>query len=671
MTKTNYQNSKKRVIIFSMMIFWLMPFRSFSQNSNCIDLRDLNASNIHCTYGTFGNPFCNNGVMNGRHTVITQPGIDPRTNGGLNMIPLGETYSIKLGNECIGAEAESISCDIIVDTNDFDLLILKYAAVMENPNHSPSGQPKFRFDILNVQNEAIDPNCLSAEFVANASLGWHTNGLILWKDWTNVGVDVSDYHGETIRVRLTTYDCAHGGHFGYAYFVLSCGNKSMEVCGDTEEYTYWAPDGFTYEWHWMDDISHTISTNQAVSVPVGSNRTLVCHVSFIGNPDCGFDICSHPEYMYPISGFVAQNTECPQTFDFINMSGVSNDGIHPNGSGNLCENVFWDFGDGQSSYDTSPTHTYDLPGDYTVMMISGIHGFDCADTSYHIVTVPPNTLIDTLSCETFFWNGNTYTESGTYSHVFSSSHGCDSLVTMNVTIKKGVTNYIEDMGCDEYVWNNVKYDVSGLYEQILPNQFGCDSIVTLDLDMGYTPRFQIVGNDAPIAGTEEAYTLYPYNIELLNPLSSLDSVCWTLGDHNGFDLQPVGNGSSANLYLYAYALDSIEITAKVYNRCGVEEHSFWFHTSYYGVAENEKPSLFNIFPNPNNGEFKLRLHNVDGEVDIIIFNYMGVAIMEKEIKSEPTTKYFDIDLKGYPNGVYIVEVNYEGKSYKEKCLLIQ
>ena len=124
-----------------------IPIDLYAQSSNCIDLSNLNASYIHCTYGNFYNPYVNNGVINGRHTVITQQGIDPETNGGLQMIPQGEAYSIRLGNSNVGAEAESISCDILVDTNNFDLLILKYAAVMEDPGHIPSHQPRFKFDI--------------------------------------------------------------------------------------------------------------------------------------------------------------------------------------------------------------------------------------------------------------------------------------------------------------------------------------------------------------------------------------------------------------------------------------------------------------------------------------------------------------------------------------------
>lgn len=213
-------------LTLSAILLLSVSFGAYAQSDNCIDLSDLSAPYIHCTWGNYSNPYLHDGIANGRHTVITQQGTDPKTDGGLQTIPDGERYSVRLGNSRAGGQAESITCDILVDTNDFDLLILKYAAVMENPLHEPEEQPRFKFDILNMQDEPIDPDCLSADFVADYALGWNGNYHLLWKDWTSVGADISNYHGDTIRVRLTTYDCAATGHFGYAYFVLSCGEKN-------------------------------------------------------------------------------------------------------------------------------------------------------------------------------------------------------------------------------------------------------------------------------------------------------------------------------------------------------------------------------------------------------------------------------------------------------------
>ena len=93
---------------------WAQHHAAVNRLDNCIDLTDLNAPYIHCTYGTFSNPYANDGIAPGRHTVITQQAIDSITCSylcvlHLDKIPPNETYSVKLGNSDAGARAESIA----------------------------------------------------------------------------------------------------------------------------------------------------------------------------------------------------------------------------------------------------------------------------------------------------------------------------------------------------------------------------------------------------------------------------------------------------------------------------------------------------------------------------------------------------------------------------------
>ena len=45
---------------------------------------------------------------------------------------------------------------------------------------------------------------------------------VVYKPWSSVGLDLSGYIGQNVTLRFTTYDCALGGHFGYAYIDGSC-----------------------------------------------------------------------------------------------------------------------------------------------------------------------------------------------------------------------------------------------------------------------------------------------------------------------------------------------------------------------------------------------------------------------------------------------------------------
>mgnify|MGYP003291613207 CR=1 FL=1 len=177
-------------------------------------------------------------------------------------IPDGVTYSIKLGNTKPG-ESESISYTFTVDTNTANIILLKYAAIMEQPGHESSNQPRFDLQIIDENQQIIDSTCGQAQFIASSDLDWHLfqyrtaenivnnhpeyfEHQVLWKDWTDVGLNITQYHGQTITIRLTTRDCGHSYHFGYGYFHIGCLKQGLmiEKCGNTDTNTFIAPTGF-------------------------------------------------------------------------------------------------------------------------------------------------------------------------------------------------------------------------------------------------------------------------------------------------------------------------------------------------------------------------------------------------------------------------------------------
>ena len=85
------------------------------------------------------------------------------------------------------------------------------------------------------------------------------------------------------------------------------------------------------------------------------------------------------------------------------------------------------------------------------------------------------------ACDQYVWNGKTYTESGMYIDTIPSSLGCDSIVTMHLTINNSTTIEQTITACDSYAWNGETYTQSGEYVYTTTAANGCDSIVTLHL----------------------------------------------------------------------------------------------------------------------------------------------------------------------------------------------
>lgn len=91
---------------------------------------------------------------------------------------------------------------------------------------------------------------------------------------------------------------------------------------------------------------------------------------------------------------------------------------------------------------------------------------------------------DTIcNSEVFTWNGITYNKSGSYTQFFKSQYGCDSIVTLNLTVAEVYDIHLYDTICDNdvYTWNGITYSKSGSYTQFFKSQYGCDSTVTVHL----------------------------------------------------------------------------------------------------------------------------------------------------------------------------------------------
>lgn len=87
------------------------------------------------------------------------------------------------------------------------------------------------------------------------------------------------------------------------------------------------------------------------------------------------------------------------------------------------------------------------------------------------------------ACDSYTFGAETYYTSGTYFQTIPNVNGCDSSITIELTINHPTSNNIIDTACNEYTINNITYTNSGLYTQIINNSFGCDSLIFIDLTL--------------------------------------------------------------------------------------------------------------------------------------------------------------------------------------------
>ena len=111
------------------------------------------------------------------------------------------------------------------------------------------------------------------------------------------------------------------------------------------------------------------------------------------------------------------------------------------------------------------------------------------------LTVCAGTAI-TLSgsgANTYSWNNNVSngvgfipTVSNEYVVTGADVNGCLGTDTVNVTVNNTSTSTLTETALDSYTLNSQTYTQSGTYTQVIPNAAGCDSTITLNLSLSFT-----------------------------------------------------------------------------------------------------------------------------------------------------------------------------------------
>lgn len=133
---------------------------------------------------------------------------------------------------------------------------------------------------------------------------------------------------------------------------------------------------------------------------------------------------------------------------------------------------------------TFGTQTLSSSGTYQETFI-GNNGCDSTVTlQLAVVTSFSENLSETI-CEggSYTVGNNTYTESGVYENTLISSSGCDSIVTLSLSVEENISVLVNETICEgeEYIFNGENLTETGVYTETLTTTTGCDSTVSINL----------------------------------------------------------------------------------------------------------------------------------------------------------------------------------------------
>ena len=220
---------------------------------------------------------------------------------------------------------------------------------------------------------------------------------------------------------------------------------------------------------------------------------------------------------------------------------------------------------GASSYAWSNTSsnasiTVSNAGNYSV---TGTDANGCSNTASKTVTVNPtyNVALTHNMCEGESYNfyGQNITAAGTYTHTLQTVNGCDSVLTLvvtlealpptaitgNTTLCEGETTSLVATGGVSYAWSNggtsnsTTVNQSGVYTVTATNTEGCSATANVTVTVNPLPTITIGGNTTVCAGNSTMLTA-----------SGANSYSWSTGDNtasvtiNAFGVYTVTGTSS-------------------------------------------------------------------------------------------------------------------------------
>ncbi|MDC0231622.1 hypothetical protein OAK19_06610, partial [Aureispira] len=256
---------------------------------------------------------------------------------------------------------------------------------------------------------------------------------------------------------------------------------------------------------WIDGNTYTASNNTATHTLINAAGcdTVVTLDLTINNSNAGTSSATACDsYDWDGVTYTASGT---YTNTYTNASGC--DSVHTlaltinNAATGIdvitaCDSYTWIDGNTYTASNNTATHT-----------ITSAGGCDTVVTLDLTINNSTSNSSTETACDSFTWsvNGQTYAMSGTYTDVSTNAAGCAHTETLNLTINNSTSATSAETACDSYTWavNGQTYTVSGTYIDVSTNTVGCGHIETLNLTINNSPTASTASTDASSIGASD------------------------------------------------------------------------------------------------------------------------------------------------------------------------
>ena len=301
-------------------------------------------------------------------------------------------------------------------------------------------------------------------------------------------------------------------------------------------------------------------------------------------------------------------------------------------------------------------------GAYT-QNLQTVNGCDSIVTLTLSVNPIENTTLSAAICEgtTYTENGFNVSEAGTYTQNLQTVNGCDSIVTLTLTVNPVESTNLTAAICEgsAYTENGFNVSEAGTYTQNLQTVNGCDSIVTLTLTVN--PIENTTLSAAICEGTtytengfnvSEAGT-YTQNLQTVNGCDSIVTLTLTVNPTYNITIDASineGETYEENGFSESEAGTYVHTLQSEFGCDSVITLNLTVNSSLNDVVANAIE--VSLYPNPANSYTVLEVHGLKEETSVYLFDIQGRKLKEYIMNIGQET--LRIDLGDLPKGIYTV-----------------